>query len=444
MPKTHVFRDTISFMKKNNLFFAGNIPVDLLAIIIGILFLIHSNASWKVLYILTVVFFFYTPAAMIINLLHHDKQKTKLDTFLIIFDFLFAIYILSVPAKFMSFVYVFVGWWIVAHGLISFINFYVCLQDRLKGAPQKLFNGIFSILLGTFLIWSPNMGSKSWLLAAAAGVYFCFYGGISLLTHLNLAKKEYGRKHTAVTVSLPVILNAFLPLRAYVSIHHLLQDSNGLPLKAEEPHDLEVYLYLNGHGPESFGHLDIAYKGTIYSYGCHDPQNRKLMGTLGDGVLIQSDQRKFLQNALDGEKKIVVGYGIRLNDTDRQKLEKRIAEMMARTVPWKCLAEIAEEKHEDDSQIHDYASRVYKHTHAKMFKFSQGKFRTYFVGSTNCVLLADELIRNPDLRLIDLNGFVTPGAYLSFLNTQYIAKGTAVISRSVYQFGIRNLPDSVS
>ena len=81
---------------------------------------------------------------------------------------------------------------------------------------------------------------------------------------------------------------------------------------------------------------------------------------------------------------------------------------------------------------------IYKETFCEMYKFSSGKFRTYFISSTNCVILADELIRNRDLRLIDLTGLITPGAYLSFLNTQYLKKNTPVISRIFYEKGVND------
>ena len=64
---------------------------------------------------------------------------------------------------------------------------------------------------------------------------------------------------------------------------------------------------------------------------------------------------------------------------------------------------------------------------------AKGKFRTYFISSTNCVMLADELIRNKDLSLVYLSGLVTPGAYLSFLNSEYLKPNTPVISRTLYE-----------
>ena len=126
-------------------------------------------------------------------------------------------------------------------------------------------------------------------------------------------------------------------------------------------------------------------------------------------------------------------YGIRLTDAEKQILRGRIQELMSRAMPWDCAAAAAERNHQDSSRINDYASKIYKTTHCEMFKFSSGKFRTYFAASTNCVLLADELIRSKNLNLIDIAGFATPGAYLSFLNSQYLLKTTPVRTRTIYE-----------
>ena len=68
-----------------------------------------------------------------------------------------------------------------------------------------------------------------------------------------------------------------------------------------------------------------------------------------------------------------------------------------------------------------------------MYKFTKGKFKTYFIAGTNCVNLADDLIRSKDLNLIDLNGLVTPGAYLAFLNTEYLKKDSIVKTRTLFE-----------
>ena len=68
-----------------------------------------------------------------------------------------------------------------------------------------------------------------------------------------------------------------------------------------------------------------------------------------------------------------------------------------------------------------------------MYKFANGKFKTYFVFSTNCVLLADELLHCKELDLIPIGGIVTPGTYLEFLNTEYLRPGGMVVERTIYK-----------
>ena len=196
-------------------------------------------------------------------------------------------------------------------------------------------------------------------------------------------------------------------------------------ITTKETPDLWVYFYLKDTGMEIFGHVDIAYKDTIYSYGCHDPHNRRLMGTLGDGVLIVSDRESFIRTNAEVDHKIVLGYGLYLKEKEKAVLEEKIQGLMARTTPWHCDAEL----YKDDT-IHDYASRMWKGTHCQFYKFTEGKFHTYFVASTNCVLLADTLIRNKELSLVTLTGFIAPGAYLTFLNQEY--KAGRIAARTIY------------
>ncbi len=411
----------------------GNFGTDLLLIAAGVLFLTQRYTGWTILYIVTVLLCAALPIRLILNIHSGLRQANVGSILLIVFDLCFMIAILTEPHRFMSLVYLFFGWWMLGHGILSMIEFQVLVHDQLPGGVKRFFIGIFSLLVSGIMLLGKSLSVKNDVLSVAAAVFFLVYGLLGLLFHLDVIRSRKNPSLPSWAVSPPILLNAFFPLRVYISLKQLRKDSLHPVKTPEEKPVLTVFIYMKGKGPEIFGHIDLSYRGTILSYGNHDPKNRCLHGTYGDGVLIKADEKQFLQEGINIEGKSVIGYGIRLNEEQRAALESRIEELLSRTVPWKCAAQEAEEAGEDMSGCVDYASRLYKETHCEMYKFSRGKFRTYFVSSTNCVMLADELIRNRSLNLINLTGVATPGAYLSFLNTEYLKPNSIVVSRTLYE-----------
>lgn len=410
--------------------------MDAVLLAIGILFLTQKVTGWTILYLLIVVLCFFLPFQNLLSIHSGAKPASRTDFLLAFFNITFGIIILIWPDQFMKFMHVFYGWWMLGHAILMLINFYVYLVDQLPNAIGQLFSGIVSLIIGFFMITGQNISIKTEILSIIAGIYFILYGLMGFVMHLLYLLKKQNPKFRSLSLSSPILLSAFLPIRFYISIKNLKLNEQLQENSVDNENDLHVYIYLKGKGPEMFGHTDIGYKGTIWSYGNHDPAARHLLGTYGDGVLIRANEKLFLKESIGTDGKTIVGYGIHLTDAQKAVLEKRLEALMARAVPWKCAAQIAMEKGEDASSCKDYASRVYKETHCDMFKFQSGKFRTYFIASTNCVMIADELIRNRDLNLIDLNGLITPGAYLSFLNTEYLKKNTPVYSRIFYEKGI--------
>lgn len=311
--------------------------------------------------------------------------------------------------------------------LLFAIDAWVRNHDGQPGAMRRMLFAIYGTLISIFLLFGRQLNIKVEILSITAGIFFILYGIESLIVFFRHHHPDsFIARHSNLSLALPMLLSAFYPLRACISIKALQKRIANEEQHITQKPDLWVYFYLKDTGMEIFGHVDIAYKDTIYSYGCHDPHNRKLMGTLGDGVLIVSDRESFIRTNAEVDHKIVLGYGLYLSDKEKIVLEKKIQELMARTTPWHCDAEL----YKDDS-IHDYASRMWKGAHCAFYKFTEGKFRTYFVASTNCVLLADTLIRNKDLSLVTLTGFIAPGAYLTFLNQEY--KAGNIPTRTIYR-----------
>ncbi|MEG0076249.1 DUF308 domain-containing protein [Anaerorhabdus sp.] len=413
-----------------------NIIVSLFFLSIGILFFINYETVWIALYILTVIGLTLLGFSQLWSFIKGRKTKSFIDYLPMLSSFGFAIFIFIFPDNFFRFIHVVIGWWILINAIIGYINFIVYRRDSLKGASWIFIKSTIDTAFALTLILSPR--SRLWILSIFAGIYFIFYGfvstGESIKDVLPDNTKNKVRRH--LTISAPVLVAAIIPQHFFFSIKQMVKQ-NIMELDTDayndDPADLEVFIYLKESGPESLGHVDISYNNQIYSYGCHDPENRELFGTLGDGVLIVSDRSSFLQNAIDGDGKTIIGYKIQLIDYQKVIIEKRLKELFSRTTEWKSKAQIAMEQNLDVDSCIDYASRVYKNCKASMFKFTQGKFKTYFVFSTNCVLLADYLVRTPELDLIKTSGIVTPGSYISFLNQELAREKSIVINRTIYQ-----------
>lgn len=413
-----------------------NIIVSLFFLSIGILFFINYESIWIALYVLTVIGLTLLGLSQLWDFIKGRKTKSIIDYFPMLSSFGFAIFIFVFPISFFRFVHFVIGWWILINAIIGFINFIVYRRDSLKGASWVFIKSLIDLIFALTLILSPR--NKLWILSLFAGLYFIFYGLISTSQSIKdvLPDNTKNKVRRHLTISAPVLLAALIPQHFFFSIKEMVKQNKMLldinPYD-DSLSDLEVFIYLKESGPESLGHVDIALQDKIYSYGCHDPENRELFGTLGDGVLIISDRNSFIQNAIEHDGKTIIGYKIKLTDTQKEIIQKRLDALLDRTVEWKPKAQIDIENHVDPTQDIDYASHVYKNCKASMYKFTPGKFKTYFVFSTNCVLLADYLIRTPELDLIKTSGIVTPGSYISFLNQELVREKSLVTERTIYQ-----------
>ena len=424
-------------MNKQKIRSGSSLLAGLFFIFLGILFFFRYTHIYNLLYVLFIIGLCWIGFNHLLQTFINKKNRLNIAAVLTSLLVLSLAAILVIyPSVFHRFVHYLVGWWALINAVIQFINFYVYRQDCLKGTAYQFFKGLVNLIFGMILIINPF--DKIWMIAAIAGVYFIFYGVSTFFEALKdmISASTRIKVTNHLRLSVPVLFSAIIPQRFFLSINALIKTNKLVPENpAVAPKDthLEVFLYLKESGPESLGHCDISYNGKIYSYGCHDPHNRCLMGTLGDGVLIVSDRDSFLKHALRTEDKTIIGYGLTLTDRQNEILQKRIDDMMARTVLWKPDGQLLAEGDSSITEAKDYASRVWSSTKAQMYKFTQGKFKTYFVFSTNCVLLADELLHYKELELIPIGGIVTPGSYLEFLNREYCRPYSMVTQRTIYK-----------
>ena len=408
----------------------NNLLQGFIFIAVGILFVTRWKVLWAITHLILTGAFIYLGVSQFVSELVKKKKLNLRFAISIAANGIVVVYAISNPMNFLTFVPYMIGWYALLNGVVQSINFYVYRRDFMRGKSWRLVLAIINLTVALVLILSP--AGKLAVLSATAGIYLCFHGTVTFYEALMdvLSPKIKHRLRRRMSLSVPMIVSAIIPSRVFTSIDALAK-TNKLSLNSlvNTTSDLEVFIYLSKSGPESLGHVDISFEGKIYSYGCHDPLHRRLFGTLGDGVLIVADREQFLAHALAAENKTIISYDVVLSTQQKQVIQQRLDEMLSRSEPW----ESALQREGFSSQVNDYASRVYRDTQAEMYKFKKGKFKTYFVFSTNCVLLADHILRCPQLDLFNITGIVTPGSYLSFLNDEYCRQDSIVTTRTIYK-----------
>ena len=184
------------------------------------------------------------------------------------------------------------------------------------------------------------------------------------------------------------------------------------------------------------GHVDICMDELVYSYGNYDDATWKMGGFFADGVMVEMDSESHIKQALEVEKKILMAYGLSLTPEHKQGAEDKLNEIINELIPWEPLAEQSE-KGEIDGKPQDYndvSSQLYKDTGARFYKFKFGNpFKTYYAMGTNCVKLVDTVVGKTGIDLLRINGIITPGAYLDYLDRLYERGDSIVVSRTLYQ-----------
>ena len=180
----------------------------------------------------------------------------------------------------------------------------------------------------------------------------------------------------------------------------------------------------------AIGHVDICYQGRVISYGNYDPSSETLFGMVGDGVLYFCDRDKYIDLCKRESQKTLFGYGIVLTPEMEKAVQKKLAELKQLTIPWEPSADKIMTG--DGKEDYTYAYKIRHETDGELYKFIKSKFKSYFVLSTNCVLLADTIVGQAGTDILSPKGFIAPGTYQAYLNREFEKPNSIVVSKHVY------------
>lgn len=313
------------------------------------------------------------------------------------------------------------------------ITYLLYRQNKLKGGFRYFFDTVLYGGIGLTTIFSPSTDGRLQFLIV--GIYLILLGFSNVrdgaFFNTDLEQKQLWRR---IRINLPVIIAAFFPAEQLNRFNHLLQDEKRGYQKVysriqndQKSVDLEVLVHTSDQNLFGMiGHVDICYQGKVISYGSYDVFSERLFGTIGDGVLFKVDKDAYIDLCKEESKKTLFGYGLSLTDAQKRAVDKRLAEIDDLLEMWNPPADLKDDEH-------TYAYKLKHGLGAQLYKFKTSQFKTYFILSTNCCLLADSIIGQAGTAILDMRGIIAPGTYQSYLQYEFDSANDLVVAQNIYQ-----------
>lgn len=417
--------------KKLNAFWV--IVQALFALFIGV-FILNKEAMFLNVfeYIVAIYFFVMGIIELLKNLILKKNRKIRITGILLgLLNISVSIYIAKNSGYVLPAFSIVFTTYIVLVAIVKTIVLGIYVKNRISGRIITLVQVILSYYFAILLCFKPAFRND--LTIIIAGIYFIMLSityildGVEILMPIKYMKILRRR----VRVVNPVFIASFIPKTSLKKIENtVIEENNKETLENvdnNETADMEILIYIKNRGKEIFGHADIFFDGKIYSYGPYDKSTNVIQNLIGDGVLLETEERqKYIDISMRYSSMTVVSFGIKLTDDQKQAVKNTIEDIKKDVYSWSCNAE-------NGVKSRDYASVVYRRTDAKFFKFKQGKFRKYFSFNTNCVLFLDRIIGSLGIDIVRFTGIITPGTYYDYFNRQYKLQNSNVIFKKVYK-----------
>lgn len=408
--------------------------------VLGFSFILDSMTVWNWLYLTFVIGVIAVGVIRLFNLIMNffkvDHRLNQLIdiivwTVAIVFAFLY-------PETFFMILPRLVGAWILLHAIVKIIVMWIKHHDHLSIPIHSFLYLLGDLAMCFFLITSPVQHEL--FISIFMGGYFIIYGGNTLLDLIReITPVGSGAMlDDKIRLSVPPVVSVIIPPHLMATLLNKDKEEQVKEhfeaIKNDIPVDMEVLIHLAPSGPAMLGHADLVYRGYAMSYGCYDPHTRHLCGTMGDGVVIIAPRDTYMHNCLVNENKVLISFGISLNAKQKERLNKRLLEVFTNFTDFQSDEDLRLMNKPYEGACDDYLSRVRRTSpKACFYKIKEGKLKTFFVVSSNCVYFLSTIISAIGLHLVDLSGIISPGAYYDFLNKQFKSSKGFVVSRKLYR-----------
>ncbi|RSK21702.1 MULTISPECIES: DUF308 domain-containing protein [Streptococcus] len=410
-----------------------------LFVLLGLILMV--TGTWLPVTVIRLVLFLAWIATVVDLLLRVFKKSQSTDTLgvalvkLLVLGYLLGSNLATdIPIYVLALV---IGVYQIFKATINLVTYVLYRKNNIRPRFRLLLDGLVLVFLGGTSLLSSTGNSVFQLFVL--GAYFFLYG-VSNIRDGFLFEEEIGKNHLKrrIRISLPIVLAALIPARTLAKINKFMLEN------ADEREDIHLGMVKSGKTAEleifvhtaetslfsAIGHVDICYQGRVISYGNYDPSSETLFGMVGDGVLYFCDRDKYIDLCKRESQKTLFGYGIDLTPEMEKAVQKKLAELKQLTIPWEPSADKIMTG--DGKEDYTYAYKIRHETDGELYKFIKSKFKSYFVLSTNCVLLADTIVGQAGTDILSPKGFIAPGTYQAYLNREFEKPNSIVVSKHVY------------
>lgn len=428
-------------MRSDKLFDATNsLIIGISLIFLGILVLVGKDQLYvNVINVFLLAILFHS-MKQFINYFIGKKKDQNINftrSFInLIFCLIFSLF-KDIPLSILPLIF---GLYLLLNSVIKFINYMILLNSKSNGKLTEFVLGLFYLFFSVSIILSPLKRLNVVLIIIA--VYIILLGSNYVLDFISsiIPIKIKNKFKRNFRITLPAIVEAIIPYTVLSEINYLLdKDAYDEPVylknnSENEMIDIEIFVHVSNRGFNRMGHVDLCYGDKVISYGNYDDGSVRLFNMLGDGVLFVTERDKYIPFCIEHSKKTIFAFGLKLNNSQKNNLNKALEEVFKGTYRWNPPYVDAKKKTKKISKkrYRDYASCLYQVTDAEFYKPTKGRFKNYFVLGNNCCRLADYVIGKNGIDLLRMTGVITPGAYYDYLNRQFQKKNSIVITRKIY------------
>lgn len=414
-------------MKKNAISKITYLLDSILFFIVGLTLIIFRARYLNIFHLLTSLLFILLGAiTFITNIIKTRKPK---DILVSLLTLEIGIFFLNNKNRFLSIFPFIFGLYMLLNGVIKLITYIIFKNRENRNYYNVLIGSLIDFIFSYIMISSPSKNIDG--LTIILGIYLILFGFTYFYDFLKETfPQKFGSKRR-VRLTLPIILASLIPYEVLLSLNKIIENWKTPILISNKDTsgniDLEILIHVNKTNIGKFGHADFVYKDIVYSYGCYDEESKKIFESLGNGTLFEiKGKEKYIKFCTNESDKTIFCFGISLTNEEKLKIENKIKEIKEYTYPWNP----SKNKTKKENK---YANKLVKMANAKFYKFNKGSsFKTYFLLSTNCVKLVDEILGVTGSDILKINGVITPGTYYDYLEREFKRKRSNVISKEIY------------